>query len=179
MFLHKKTLFAFRWLLGGRLPCAITACNPPSTTIIHDPEDVQRWVITLEPARPAHILATFLGSLPQHLARSMTVSLPPDSPLPCNPFGMLSVIFLPSNNHHRRRKRTHSEEATHHRTVVRGISGRPLTEAERELAEATLGQPLDPAYQMWDIDREGQWFQDICMPPCTLPQVFSYLFQLF
>lgn len=57
--------------------------------------------------------------------------------------------------------------------------GRPLTEAERELAEATLGQPLDPAYQMWDIDREGQWFQDICMPPCTLPQVFSYLFQLF
>lgn len=45
---------------------------------------------------------------------------------------------------------------------------RPLTDQEQNNAATTVGDALDSSYSVWDANHEGQWFQDIRMPPCTL-----------
>lgn len=56
-----------------------------------------QWVITLEPARPAHTLAEYMHLLPQHLSRTLAQSLPPEAPLPMNPFGVPNPCLTSSN----------------------------------------------------------------------------------
>ena len=56
-----------RWLISGKDVSAITTSSPCCGLHVHNPHEVQHWVVTLEQPQPLTTLTNFLVLVPAHL----------------------------------------------------------------------------------------------------------------
>ena len=145
--------------------------------MVHQPDDVQNWVITLAKKPPMATLVTFLMKVPQHIARGLSIQQP-EAPPTINPFEMGMCMHFPPHVMEFFCSGPQNKESPKRKKVRRvGVSERQrfmhpyrdFTPGELSTLNS-LGITLDGTFKLWDADGEGQWFQDMRSPPCSLTQ---------
>ena len=82
-----------RRLLSGKDVCAIFAASPCAGLFSNNPDDVQRWVVTVEQPQPITTLTNLMGTVPAYLHSQLVQYTGDGMPWPPAPNWCMASLY--------------------------------------------------------------------------------------